>query len=156
MSVSPTEIKILDSIYRLSFSSQKLEPRIEDVLPLLEVEAAEAKLCLRKLAVSGHIVGTKLTAQGKMLVEEMSTEHPIFTEINSFRQIILTELIVKTQQNPSTPTFDLEKFEVTIKNPRFFIEFSIDVLEQKGFIRIRKDRFITIGPVLQMALIGNK
>jgi hypothetical protein len=152
MTISKVEISVLESLYLLSYETQRLEPDISNLHSRAGCTLSDLRLSLRKLAMEGLVIGTFLTAQGKILVEESASDQPLIVEVNAFRHAFLSELIMISQSGRESDLIHRDEFELSYKVPPFYFEFSLDVLEQKGFIRQKKGNYIQLGVILESAL----
>lgn len=156
MTISKVELSVLESLYMLSYETKRLEPDIANLHSRAGCSPADLRLSLRKLAMEGYVIGSFITPQGKILVEESASDQPLIVEVNSFRHAFLSELIMISQQGRESDLIHRDEFELSYKMPSFFFDFSLDVLEQKGFIRQKKGNYVQLGVVLEAALTGKR
>lgn len=156
MTISRVELSLLESLYMLSYELRSLEPAMFQLQSRSSLSTADLRLALRKLAMEGLVIGSFITAQGKVMVEESSADQPLIVEVNAFRHAFLSELIMISQQGRGSDLIHRDEFELSYKMPSFYFDFSLDVLELKGFIRQKKGNYVQLGAVLEGALMGMK
>lgn len=149
MDPSAAEKSLLLDVYVVSLEQRTLDPLFRSILERTKLPELEQKLLLRRLAVSGHLIGTRLTASGKIYVESTFGSHSMVGEMKLFSEALLFSLIQLFEEK-SRVEVQLDEIPLYHQLPSFFFDFQIEVLVARSQLRLTKNGSLQLGSALNL------
>jgi hypothetical protein len=147
MDISAAEKSLLLDIYVVSVEHKTLDPMFRFILERTKLPELEQKLLLRRLALSGHLIGVRLTPEGKIYVESTFSSHSMVVEMRSFSEALLLDMI-QLFEGRGVSEVQLDDLPLYHRLPSFFFDFQLEVLETRRQIKRSKNGGIQFGSEL--------
>lgn len=148
MESSAAEKTLLLDLYVVSVEQKSLEPSFRELIDRTKLPELVQKLLLRRLAMSGHVIATRLTPAGKVFVESAFSNHQMVMEMKAFSEAFLLDLIEHFEKH-NLKEMVMEDFPLYQRLPAFFFEFQLEVMEARSLIKRTKNGAIQLGTELK-------